>query len=195
MLYRATASASSLVPYYASHWKACQVRSFCNENNWLATTRRATGSVVSVSLLFRTHLLRKRKNLSNPKPGHTTGGSGRAAHSGAAGHGGPGRMGRRRVSPRRPQPSLVSSRALKTTVLNRRHEQRNPYVNRRRNKTRRWPAVYPRLISGTGSALCFWLLTSGPTPCLCKPFSCKACPGISIRRNRMRTSTSCNTKA
>ena len=36
---------------------------------------------------------------SNPKPGHTTGGSGRAARCGAAGHGGPGRMGRRRVSP------------------------------------------------------------------------------------------------
>ena len=58
------------------------------------------------------------KHLSNPKPGHTTGGSGRAAHSGAAGHGGPGRMGRRRVSPRRAQPSLVSPRASKTIVLN-----------------------------------------------------------------------------
>ena len=36
-----------------------------------------------------------------------------------------------------------------------------------------------RFISGTISAFCSWLLTSGPTPfCLCKPFSCKACPGI-----------------
>ena len=34
------------------------------------------------------------------------------------------------------------------------------------------------LINGTRSVLSFWLLTSGPTPiCLCKPFSCKACPG------------------
>ena len=29
-----------------------------------------------------------------------------------------------------------------------------------------------------GTALCSWLLTSGPAPfCLCKPFLCKACPG------------------
>ena len=56
--------------------------------------------------------------LSNPKPGHITGGSGRAAHSGAAGHGRPGRMGRRRVSPRRAHPSLVPPRASKTSVLN-----------------------------------------------------------------------------
>ena len=40
--------------------------------------------------------------------------------------------------------------------------------------------VYHRFITGTRSALSSWLLTSGPTPfCLCKPFSCKACPGIS----------------
>ena len=38
--------------------------------------------------------------------------------------------------------------------------------------------VYQRFITGTRSALSSWLLTSGPTPfCLCKPFSCKACPG------------------
>ena len=38
--------------------------------------------------------------------------------------------------------------------------------------------AYPRFISGTRSALSSWLLTSGPTPfCLCKLFSCKACPG------------------
>ena len=39
-------------------------------------------------------------------------------------------------------------------------------------------AVDPRYICGTRCALCSWLLTSGPTPCcLCKPLSCKACPG------------------
>ena len=39
--------------------------------------------------------------------------------------------------------------------------------------------VDPRFITGTRNALSSWLLTSGPTPfCLCKPFSCKACPGI-----------------
>ena len=39
-------------------------------------------------------------------------------------------------------------------------------------------AVYPRFITGTASALRWWLLTSVRTPiCLSKPFSCKACPG------------------
>ena len=40
-------------------------------------------------------------------------------------------------------------------------------------------AVYSQFISGTASALRFWLLTSVPTPiCLFKAFSCKACPRI-----------------
>ena len=40
-------------------------------------------------------------------------------------------------------------------------------------------ASYHRSISGTGSALFSLVPTSGTTPfCLCKPFSCKACPGI-----------------
>ena len=48
--------------------------------------------------------------------------------------------------------------------------------------TRGWPVVDKRLISGTASALRSWLLTSVPTPiCLCKPFSCKACPGTTCR--------------
>ena len=35
------------------------------------------------------------------------------------------------------------------------------------------------IASNDTSALRCWLLTSVPTPiCLCKPFSCKACPGI-----------------
>ena len=41
------------------------------------------------------------------------------------------------------------------------------------------PRLTRGVSAGTRSALCSWLLTSGPTPiCLCKPFSCKACPGI-----------------
>ena len=44
--------------------------------------------------------------------------------------------------------------------------------------TRGLSPVYQRFISGTRSALCSWLPTGGTTPlCLCKPFSCKACPG------------------
>ena len=42
-----------------------------------------------------------------------------------------------------------------------------------------------RFIRGTRSALCSWLLTSGPTHFwLCKPFSCKACPGIRVYRDK-----------
>ena len=38
--------------------------------------------------------------------------------------------------------------------------------------------VCHRLITGTASALRCWLLATVPTAiCLCKPFSCKACPG------------------
>ena len=51
-------------------------------------------------------------------------------------------------------------------------------------------AVDNRLISGTRSALCSWLPTSGTTPfCLCKPFSCKACPGIGFTRFHSTNST------
>ena len=40
-------------------------------------------------------------------------------------------------------------------------------------------AVRNRFIRETTAALRSWLLTSVPTPnCLCKHFSCKACPGI-----------------
>ena len=46
------------------------------------------------------------------------------------------------------------------------------------------PPVHHRFISETKSALRSWLLTSVPTPiCLCKPFSCKACPKIKISVN------------
>ena len=45
--------------------------------------------------------------------------------------------------------------------------------------------VDKRFIRGTRGALSSWLLTSGPTPfCLYKPFSCKACRGISFVQAR-----------
>ena len=57
------------------------------------------------------------ENLSNTKPGHTTGGSGRggARRSGGAVRGG---TGRRRVGSPRRQPFLLPSGASETTVLN-----------------------------------------------------------------------------
>ena len=58
--------------------------------------------------------------------------------------------------------------------------------------TRRLSAVYPRFITGTASAFRCWLLTSLPTPiCLCKPFSCKACPGSFCLEENMSVNPLC----
>ena len=41
------------------------------------------------------------------------------------------------------------------------------------------------LSAGREAFFCFWPLTNVPTPiCLCKPFSCTACPGKKIYRGR-----------
>ena len=67
-------------------------------------------------------------------------------------------------------PERLSRSTNKRNLINRMREQ-NPRL------TTGLSAVHTRFITGKRSALCCWLLTSGPTPCLCKPFSCKACPG------------------
>ena len=54
--------------------------------------------------------------------------------------------------------------------------------------TTRLSAVDHLFITGTKRALRSWLLTSVPTPiCLCKPFSCRACPGICFRHGNTFT--------
>ena len=64
-------------------------------------------------------------------------------------------------------------------------DQRNPMYTVGGTKS----AVDQRLISGTGCALRSWLLNSVPAPiCLCKPFSCKACPGTGIPDSQMSDS-------
>ena len=121
-------------------------------------------------------------NLSNPKPGHTTGGSGRGARR--SGRAGSGRIGcQQNYSPRK-QRSLVPSKASKKRRFNVSPEAQTneilckPTEKQNQRLTTSSSPVYPRFISGTRSALSSWLLTSGTTPfCLCKPFSCKACPG------------------
>ena len=50
-----------------------------------------------------------------------------------------------------------------------------------------WSAVDDRSISRTKRDLNSWLLTSEPSAfCLCKTFSCKACPGTSIHFNSLQ---------
>ena len=131
-------------------------------------------------------------DLSSPKPGHTTGGSGRGAwRSGGAGSG---RTGCQQNCPPRRQASPVPPKASKTRRLNISPETRTseipckPMEEQNPRLTRDSSPVYPRFINRTRSALCSWLLTSGPTPfCLCKVFSCKACPGT---RRPLRRQTS-----
>ena len=124
------------------------------------------------TIVFHQATLQTPRYLSNPKPGHTTGGSGRGARRS-------GRAGSRKIgcqqncSPSR-QASLVPPKASKTRRLNVSREARTSEILCK-------PTEEPnqRFTSGARSALCSWLPTSGTTPfCLCKPFSCKACPGI-----------------
>ena len=113
--------------------------------------------------------------LSNPKPGHTTGASGRSARRG--GGAGSGRTGRQQNCSPRKQATLVPSKASKTRLLVSPEARTSEILCKPNAGTK--PAVDERFNRRTRSALCSWLLTSGSTPfCLCKPFSCKACPGI-----------------
>ena len=124
----------------------------------------------------------KRFDLSGPKPGHTTGGSGRGARRG--GGAGLGRTGRRQNSSPRRQASLVPSKASKTRLLNVSSEARTseilckPMEEQSPRLTTGSQPVHPRFITGTRSALRSWMPTSRPMPfCLCKPFSSQGCPG------------------
>ena len=122
-------------------------------------------------------------NLSSPKPGHTTGGSRRGARRG--GRAGSGRTVCQQDCSPREESFLAFSKASKTRRLNVSPEARTseivckPMEEQNPQLTTGSSAVYHWFISGTRSALCSWLPTSGTTPfCLCQPFSCKACPGI-----------------
>ena len=123
-----------------------------------------------------------RDNLSSPKPGHTTGGSRQGARRGG-GAGSSRTVCQQNCSPRE-QSFLALPKASKTRrrdvsrqertseILCKPMEEQNPRL------TTGSSAVYQRFMTGTRSALSSWLPTSGTTPyCLCKPFSCKACPG------------------
>ena len=115
--------------------------------------------------------------LSNPKPEHTTGGSGRggARRGGWAGH----RVeqdAERTILPGYNRPSCLpgNRRQLSRTSL-RKHEQAQAYGGTK-------PAVDPRFMTGTTPAIRFWLLITVPSPTiLCKPFSYKAYSEIRVQ--------------
>ena len=153
-------------------------------------TRRSKIGACSFQTTWKHHIPKQQHRLhcdSKTRTHYEPVGSGRRT-AGRRGGAGLGRTGRSWVDPARRQHSFLpcsESKTVSWTFL-RKHEQAKSYVNRWRNEIRGWPrgwpAVDPRLISGTASALRSWLLTSVPTPtCLCKPFSCKACPGISAQ--------------
>ena len=102
------------------------------------------------------------------------------AHGGAAGRGRAEQFAQETSLPRTPK-------ASKTSLLNVFPEARTskipfkPMAEQNLRLTTGLSAVHPRFITGTRSALGSWLLANGPTPiCLCKPFSCKACPGNTL---------------
>ena len=68
------------------------------------------------------------------------------------------------------------------------HGRRNSLIRTLKTDGETKSAVDNWFIRGTASALRSWLLTSVTTPiCLCKPFSCKACPGTSRTRGALHS--------
>ena len=119
------------------------------------------------------------------KTRRTTGGSGRSARR--SGWERAGKIGCQHNYLSRKHKSNIPSKASKKRRLNVSPEARTseipfkPTEEQTHRSTRGLSAVHLRFISGMRSALCSWLPSSGPTPfCLCKPFSCKACPGITF---------------
>ena len=97
----------------------------------------------------------------------------------------PDTVGHRRVDRPRSQLSCSLPRESNTTVLDDSSEARtkeslgNWKGEQNSRLTIDWQPVFKQFITGTASALRSrsWLLISVPTPiCLCKPFSCTACP-------------------
>ena len=163
----------------------CQQNCSLMKNGSVAPPKASNKRRLNVSPEARISETLCKPNLSSPKPGHTTGGSGRGARRG--GGAGSGRTGCQQNCSPWGHASVVSSKASKTRRLNVSPEARTseilckPMGKQNPRLTRGSSPVDPRFISGTRSALSSWLLTNGPALfCLCKPFSCKACPGKTI---------------
>ena len=120
-----------------------------------------------------------RIHLSNPKPGHSTGGSGRSARR--SGRAGSGKIGcKQNYSPRK-QKSTVPSKASKKRRFNVSPEARTSEIpckataEQNQRLTTGLSAVYPR---DEESALFLAAEQWNDAFLFCKPFSCKACAGI-----------------
>ena len=114
-------------------------------------------------------------HLSNAKPSHTTGASGRCARR--SGQAGSSKIGCQLIYLPRKQKSIVPFKASKTDhrivspeartskTLCKQMGERNDFLTR-------------GLSMGQETFFLVWLPTSGSTPfCPCKTFSCKTCPG------------------
>ena len=114
-------------------------------------------------------------DLSNPKPGHTTGGSGRggARRGSRAGRSRAGRDADESVRPGNNCPPVPSKTSSKP-VLNFSSEARIKEI-----LCKPMGDQHPRSTRGAANALRSWLLGNGPSPtCPLKPFPCKVCPGM-----------------
>ena len=162
----------SVNPFYARHVQE-------SSGLFLAPKRLCQGVFESQRIFGNQQLL---SYLSSPKPGHITGGSQWGARRGDGA--GSGRTVREQKCAPREQSFFAFSKASRTRRLNVSPEAQTseilckPMEEQNPRLTTGTSAVYLRFITGTRSALCSWLPTSGTTLfCLCKPFSCKACPG------------------
>ena len=129
---------------------------------------RLRPSVQNSSSMWATKCCFSCVNLLNPKPGHTTGGSGRGAMrcSGV----GPGRAGRRQSNSPRRQASLAPSEASKKRLLKVPPEERSseipfkPMEEPNGRLTTGRQSIDKQSNRGTRNGLCSRLLGSGPTP-------------------------------
>ena len=135
----------------------------------------------------RTNDTQFNSNLSSPKPGHTTGGSGQG---GAERDSGAGRGQRRRDADGLFRPGdnrpyyPPDDRNITPWVFSGSTNKGNAVMQ---TDWGRKPTVDPRFIRGT-AALRSWLLTNVPADgCLYKPFSCKACLVIEEHNAHMTT--------
>ena len=124
-------------------------------------------------------------NLSNPKPRHTTGGSGRSARR--SGRAGSSKIGcQQNYSPRK-QKSTVPFKASKKRRFNvppeaRTSEIRFKALGEQNPRLTNGPSAVNQQDDGRSSFLAAdqWTVSFF---CFCKPFSCKACPGRNIAKN------------
>ena len=161
----------------------CKTSWLVRRTNYLIEKLAALDVLSTQGELLFNHMFTLVESKTRTYHGRVGAGRGRAAHGGAAGRGGAGQDGTPtgRFDQEITVPLAfqgiednclkVSSEARTIEILCKPMEEQKQWC------IRGLSAIDNRFIRGTAAALRSWLLTSVPSPiCLCKPFSCKACP-------------------